>query len=342
MLTRFERIWVPMGLAFGTCGLVIGALTVTRLMLQRDELFEPDLALERCAWVLGIIACCSCLACHFVEPGSPQPDPNDPPPEDEQDDAQRIRQRVLPDGRPWQQKWCKECHVWRPHRCGHCSICGRCILRLDHHCGFMGTCVGERNSRFFAAFLLSAGLGLVCLTILAVRYLTFIGCWRDFTVWFHMWQPLAILIFFCCCPFPLMSPLIAAPSLTGAGLSYTAMMVADTEIVGETSVLRGGLTWDTAMKELRGLVTCRGARTYYCGPLVLQGPCCPRRSPEAPLPVAQRTAGLRQAQVSRASRAKWRNCSSAAASAPRLAEAKALPSRSGPGRGPPNSPLHSA
>ncbi|PIO13485.1 hypothetical protein AB205_0163820, partial [Aquarana catesbeiana] len=30
--------------------------------------------------------------------------------------------------------WCKVCQVVRPARSGHCRICGRCVLRLDHHC----------------------------------------------------------------------------------------------------------------------------------------------------------------------------------------------------------------
>lgn len=30
--------------------------------------------------------------------------------------------------------WCKVCQVVRPSRSGHCRICGRCVLRLDHHC----------------------------------------------------------------------------------------------------------------------------------------------------------------------------------------------------------------
>ena len=28
---------------------------------------------------------------------------------------------------------CKKCHVSRPARSHHCSICRRCVLRMDHH-----------------------------------------------------------------------------------------------------------------------------------------------------------------------------------------------------------------
>jgi palmitoyltransferase len=26
------------------------------------------------------------------------------------------------------------CHVFKPDRCHHCSICNRCVLNMDHHC----------------------------------------------------------------------------------------------------------------------------------------------------------------------------------------------------------------
>jgi len=44
----------------------------------------------------------------------------------------------------------------RPPRAHHCSKCGQCSLRLDHHCAFMGVCVGARNYKAFCLFLLHA------------------------------------------------------------------------------------------------------------------------------------------------------------------------------------------
>ncbi|KAF8431360.1 DHHC palmitoyltransferase-domain-containing protein, partial [Terfezia claveryi] len=32
-------------------------------------------------------------------------------------------------------RWCKKCEAWKPPRCHHCRKCGRCVLRMDHHCG---------------------------------------------------------------------------------------------------------------------------------------------------------------------------------------------------------------
>ncbi|KAM9713162.1 palmitoyltransferase ZDHHC23-B isoform 1-T5 [Menidia menidia] len=50
--------------------------------------------------------------------------------------------------------WCPTCRVARPPRAGHCRICGVCVLRLDHHCVWINSCVGQANHRSFLLTLL--------------------------------------------------------------------------------------------------------------------------------------------------------------------------------------------
>ncbi|XVF06183.1 hypothetical protein REPUB_Repub06bG0025400 [Reevesia pubescens] len=52
------------------------------------------------------------------------------------------------------EKECSTCKLPKPARSKHCSICNRCVARFDHHCGWMNNCIGERNTRYFLAFLL--------------------------------------------------------------------------------------------------------------------------------------------------------------------------------------------
>ncbi|KAK0134581.1 Palmitoyltransferase ZDHHC23 [Merluccius polli] len=63
--------------------------------------------------------------------------------------------------------WCPTCRLARPPRAGHCQICGVCVQRLDHHCVWINSCVGQGNHRSFLLtlllFLLTSlyGIGLV-------------------------------------------------------------------------------------------------------------------------------------------------------------------------------------
>eukprot|EP00916_Digyalum_oweni_P026689 GHVL01043815.1.p1 GENE.GHVL01043815.1~~GHVL01043815.1.p1 ORF type:complete len:508 (+),score=99.74 GHVL01043815.1:63-1586(+) len=44
---------------------------------------------------------------------------------------------------------CHICEVYQPLRTKHCHECGRCVRCHDHHCPYIGSCVGEFNRVFF-------------------------------------------------------------------------------------------------------------------------------------------------------------------------------------------------
>ncbi|XP_023240893.1 palmitoyltransferase ZDHHC15-like isoform X2 [Centruroides sculpturatus] len=84
-------------------------------------------------------------------------------------------------------RYCEKCHHVKPDRAHHCSICGMCILKMDHHCPWVNNCVSFTNYKFFILFL---GYALIyCVFIAATTLQYFIKFWtNDLEGWgkFHI------------------------------------------------------------------------------------------------------------------------------------------------------------
>ncbi|KIJ54210.1 hypothetical protein M422DRAFT_241461 [Sphaerobolus stellatus SS14] len=66
-------------------------------------------------------------------------------------------------------RWCRKCERRRPERAHHCSACGRCILKMDHHCPWIGNnCVGHRTYPAFVHFVSMCTLLPLYITCVAV------------------------------------------------------------------------------------------------------------------------------------------------------------------------------
>jgi len=62
---------------------------------------------------------------------------------------------------------CYTCEIFRPSlSTSHCRDCDKCVRDFDHHCGFMGTCIGGRNRRQFMALLISTCL--LCISCFSI------------------------------------------------------------------------------------------------------------------------------------------------------------------------------
>ncbi|KAG0179124.1 hypothetical protein DFQ29_002487 [Apophysomyces sp. BC1021] len=91
----------------------------------------------------------------------------------EMDDAS-LRQMLL-DMEEYDEypKTCKKCHLPKPERAHHCSVCNACVLRFDHHCPWVHNCVGHFNHRYFVLFM--------TYMVLSALYFILFG-WRPFIV----------------------------------------------------------------------------------------------------------------------------------------------------------------
>lgn len=65
-------------------------------------------------------------------------------------------------------KFCRTCKIKRPLKSSHCRYCDNCVVSFDHHCFWVGHCVGARNHRVFICFLLAAGSASAMLAVISL------------------------------------------------------------------------------------------------------------------------------------------------------------------------------
>ena len=56
-----------------------------------------------------------------------------------------IRQRI---------RFCYTCQIIRPLGVSHCKTCNICVEKFDHHCPWVGNCIGKNNYKYFFIFLI--------------------------------------------------------------------------------------------------------------------------------------------------------------------------------------------
>jgi len=62
-------------------------------------------------------------------------------------------------------KFCETCLIFRPQKAAHCNLCNNCVSEFDHHCIWLGTCIGSNNYPFFFYFVVT--LNCLILTVIA-------------------------------------------------------------------------------------------------------------------------------------------------------------------------------
>ena len=82
-------------------------------------------------------------------------------------------------------KFCYTCQIIRPPGVSHCKTCNICVERFDHHCPWVGNCIGKNNYKFFFCFL----------TLFNILVYTIIICCLIFVLMKKKYYPVIIIIF---------------------------------------------------------------------------------------------------------------------------------------------------
>ncbi|KAK9678886.1 hypothetical protein RND81_11G238800 [Saponaria officinalis] len=78
---------------------------------------------------------------------------------------------MYPPGSSMRQWTCTSCNVLQPPRAKHCHDCDKCVLQFDHHCVWLGTCIGQANHCRFWWYICAETTLCLWTAILYIVYL---------------------------------------------------------------------------------------------------------------------------------------------------------------------------
>nr|XP_023021979.1 probable palmitoyltransferase ZDHHC20 [Leptinotarsa decemlineata] len=74
-------------------------------------------------------------------------------------------------------RFCKICNQIKPDRAHHCSSCGVCVLKMDHHCPWLKNCIGFSNQKVFLLSLFYCTV--YCIFFIGTTLEHFVSYWGN-------------------------------------------------------------------------------------------------------------------------------------------------------------------
>ena len=64
-------------------------------------------------------------------------------------------------GRKFKVRYCETCNIFRGPLVSHCKKCDNCVENFDHHCPWLGNCIGKKNYFYFFIFLIFCNVFII-------------------------------------------------------------------------------------------------------------------------------------------------------------------------------------
>uniref|UniRef100_A0A7N0RE10 S-acyltransferase n=1 Tax=Kalanchoe fedtschenkoi TaxID=63787 RepID=A0A7N0RE10_KALFE len=164
-----------------TISMILAPIILFIAFVSKDLIQEFDQHLDKLVVALPMVLVCLVLLLLFLtsctDPGIIPRNSRPPEPDDDTSNLSTdwtgyhnipslpLIKDVMVNGMVVKVKYCPTCMLYRPPRCSHCTLCNNCVERFDHHCPWVGQCIGKLNYRFFLQFV--SLTSILCLYVLA-------------------------------------------------------------------------------------------------------------------------------------------------------------------------------
>ena len=118
--------------------------------------------------ILYIIELLSMIKCAFSDPGILH--------KQERDYKYKPNKyfiKKIINGHLFELNYCYTCLLFKPPRATHCQLCNNCILRFDHHCNWIGQCIGQNNYNSFYILIFSLFFTTLFYIIYSLYYIIY-------------------------------------------------------------------------------------------------------------------------------------------------------------------------